>query len=149
MQLPFDVIHIGKLDIHASHEMYTIKGVIYCDRCGAVSRRKKLGKLASICLPPTIYGLNNRDRIRGGCFFLINIPTWPDNIFKESLANLFDSLIAVADGEDERAAAASINNTYLNTFKEIHNSPSISDNEYRDVESGSNRDSCSSGSQSD
>ena len=74
--LSSDLVQIGKLDIHVSHKPLFFKGIIYCDKCGAMSQRKKLGNLASVCCPPTIYGNNNLDRLRKGNL-PINVSAWP------------------------------------------------------------------------
>ena len=62
--LPYEHVHVGKLDVHESHYLCVFRGVIFCNKCGSVSKRTKLGYLARKCEPPTQAGKNNLDRIR-------------------------------------------------------------------------------------
>lgn len=53
--IPHDQIHMGNKDTHTSHKLYTLKGLVFCRKCGggSVSRLHKLGHP---CLPPTESG---------------------------------------------------------------------------------------------
>jgi len=62
--LPFEHVHVGKLDVHGSHALCVFRGIIFCNKCGSVSKRTKLGHLAQQCNAPTQAGRNNLDRIR-------------------------------------------------------------------------------------
>ena len=62
--LPFEHVHVGKLDVHVSHVLCVFRGIFFCNKCGSVSKRTKLGYLAQQCSAPTQAGKNNLDRIR-------------------------------------------------------------------------------------
>jgi hypothetical protein len=59
-------IHIGRSNIHYTHSLHTLKGLVYCNDCGAYSQKHKLHKLADECEPPTKWGLESRRALRAG-----------------------------------------------------------------------------------
>ena len=125
--LSSDLVQIGKLDIHVSHKLLVFKGIVFCDKCGAISQRKKLGNLASVCCPPTTYGKNNLERLRKGNL-PINVLTWPtQSIFRDSLESLYATLLSVASSEEERVAAATFNNQFRDIHRSIHHTDIDSD----------------------
>jgi hypothetical protein len=74
--IPYDIIHVGKLTIHSSHKLRIYKGLVFCSKCGSISRYSKLGHLAQICEPPAYYGKGNLSRLDNG-FLPINVNIWP------------------------------------------------------------------------
>ena len=92
--IPFDVVHIGKLVIHSSHKLRIYRGLIFCNKCGSISRYSKLGLLAQICEPPKYYGSNNLVRLNRGQL-PINVDVWPadaDNGTQYNMLELFGEL---------------------------------------------------------
>ena len=74
--LAYDHIHVGKLDISFSHKLVTFRGIIYCTKCGSISQRGKLGKLSTLCAPPTSAGLKNLSNLWEGKP-PVNVMHWP------------------------------------------------------------------------
>ena len=77
VHMAFDHVHIGNLDVDFSHELMSFKGIVYCNKCGSISQRYKLGKLASPCLPSSQAGLTNLKLLKSGKP-PVNIKAWPE-----------------------------------------------------------------------
>ena len=52
-----DVCHIGNSVSHISHQLYSYRGLIYCNKCGSFAGSSRLVNLARACEPPTDTGL--------------------------------------------------------------------------------------------
>ena len=62
--------------IVATNYVCIYKGLVFCSKCGSISRYSKLGHLAQICEPPAYYGKGNLSRLDNG-FLPINVNIWP------------------------------------------------------------------------
>jgi hypothetical protein len=69
-------LHIGRSNIHYTHTLHTLKGLVYCNDCGSYSQRHKLHKLAKECEPPTKFGLENLAALRA-CRLPRKLDHWP------------------------------------------------------------------------
>jgi hypothetical protein len=69
-------IHIGKTIVHHSHSLMMYKGLLYCNRCGCMSKQGKLHGLALACGPPKPYGRSNLGRIKRG-LLPFRLECWP------------------------------------------------------------------------
>ena len=54
--IPYDQVHLGNKDTHSTHKLYTLRGLMYCKKCGARSATR-LNKLSRVCEPPSDAGV--------------------------------------------------------------------------------------------
>ena len=63
-----DTFHIGNNTTHASHKLFSYRGLVYCNQCGARSGANQIRKLSKPCVPagPNSSGRVTIDRINAG-----------------------------------------------------------------------------------
>ena len=74
-----------------SHAIRVYRGLIFCNKCGSISRYSKLGNLATICEPPKEYGKGNLSRLSKG-LLPINVDSWPSDAEYGTQYNLREML---------------------------------------------------------
>ena len=79
-------LHRGNSNTHISHEIFSFRGLIYCNRCGARAGKKQFRLLAKPCTTITAYGEHVLNSIRNN-----KLPTglniWPEEEMQISAAN--------------------------------------------------------------
>ena len=139
--LAFDFVHIGKQDIHSSHKLCIFKGVVFCNTCGSLSRRRKLGNLGKQCEPPLDYGRNNLKRLKEGRTPHAGMQHWPETAMLDTIQSMdfmLDETFKV-----DRTAMQPFKAEYLALLRRVE-SQAQSPEPPSDTESDISASSCSS-----
>ena len=70
-------IHIGNQLSHSTHSLKSIRGIIYCSKCGARAGDRQIRYIAKPCEPPTFTGMRTLAALENGQL-PIGYTEWPD-----------------------------------------------------------------------
>jgi len=71
-----ETIHLGNKSSHVSHDLYSYRGLVYCNKCGAHGI-KKFNYLSLPCAAPTDAGQVTLNKINKG-LMPTGVTSWPD-----------------------------------------------------------------------
>ena len=104
----YENIHIGRQDIHHSHQLYFYSGIYYCNVCGCRASQKAKN-LALGCEPPKEAGLAFKRAVdRGGAlpeyFKAHGQPQFSDSDRRQRIASsTHQTLVNAAEGHDKHS----------------------------------------------
>ena len=77
MPLKISPVHIGNQFTHSSHHLFSLRGLIFCKKCGFFTQGATIKRLAAQCSSPTAHGIAAKNKLLTGAL-PSGVFNWPD-----------------------------------------------------------------------
>ena len=104
MPLRISPVHIGNQNTHSSHHLFSLRGLIFCKKCGFFTQGATLKRLAAPCNSPTAHGIAARNKLQSGSL-PAGVLNWPDekpNSVFTSESLVLTKLSRLLDAEEKK-----------------------------------------------